>query len=139
MRRLAASVLLFALVACGGKTESLTIADATYRPPLTDGGTGAAYFSITSNIPDKIVNVSSPDAQAVEIHQSDNSGGMASMHRMQSVDLPAGKTVAFGPSGLHLMVISPTPQHASATFRIQIELESGRSQTISFDAAKPGA
>lgn len=138
MKRLVASALLFALVACGGKTESLTIADATYRAPLTDGGTGVAYFSITSSIPDKIVNVSSPDAQAVEIHQSNNSAGMASMHSMQSVDLPAGKTVAFGPGGLHLMVISPTPQHASATFRIQIQLESGRTQTISFAAAKPG-
>ena len=65
-------------------------------------------------------------------------GGVASMHKVQSVDLPAGKTVTFGPGGLHLMVISPTPQHANATFRIQIELESGRAETISFDAAKSG-
>ena len=138
MRRLIASALLFTLAACGGARESLTIADAVYRAPLTDGGTGVAYFSITSNIADKIVNVSSPDAQAIEIHQSENAGGMASMHNVQSVELPAGKTVAFGPGGLHLMVISPTPQHANATFRIQIKLESGRTETISFDVDKPG-
>lgn len=138
MRRLAASALLFALASCGSAMDSLIIADAAYRAPLTDGGTGVAYFSITSNIADKIVNVSSPDAQAVEIHQAENTGGVASMHKVQSVDLPAGKAVTFGPGGLHLMVISPTPQHANATFRIQIELESGRAETISFDAAKPG-
>lgn len=140
MKKLAASVLFALALGAGGcsvKSESLTIADATYRPPLVDGGVGVAYFSITSSIPDKIVNVSSPDARTVEIHQSENSDGMASMHKVQTVELPAGKAVAFGPGGLHLMVFSPTPQQANATFRIQIALESGRTQTISFGAAKP--
>jgi hypothetical protein len=138
MKRLVLS-LLFTLAACtGGQTVSLTVDDATYRPPLVDGGTGVAYFSITSNIADRIVNVSSPDAAAIEIHESGDAGGMASMHRVESVELPAGKTVKFGPGGLHLMVISPAPQHANAIFRIQIELESGRTQDISIDAAKPG-
>ncbi len=139
MKYLIASAL-FALAACsGGQTVSLTIDDATYRAPLVDGGTGVAYFSITSNIADRIVDVSSPDAKAVEIHESASTGGMAAMHRIESVELPAGKPVAFGPGGLHLMVISPTPQPANATFRIQIKLESGRSQTISFDGAKPAS
>lgn len=131
--------LLFALAACsGGQTVSLTVEDATYRAPLVDGGTGVAYFSITSNIADRIVGLSSPDAGSIEIHESIEAGGMASMHRIESVELPAGKPVVFGPGGLHLMVLSPTPQHANATFRIQIQLESGRTQTISFAAAKPG-
>lgn len=138
MKRLGASLLIALLAACGGQTVSLTVDDATYRPPLVDGGTGVAYFSITSNIADRIVEVTSPDAQAVEIHASSDAGGMAAMHRLESVELPAGKPVTFGPGGLHLMVLSPTSQHASATFRIQIKLESGRVETISFAEVKPG-
>jgi copper(I)-binding protein len=122
------------LAACGGAAE-LKIDDARYRAPLVDGGTGVAYFSITSPAADRIVGVSSPQAQAVEIHESTSAGGMAGMHEVANVDLPAGETVTFGPGGLHLMVISPQPTASGATFPIQIDLESGRSETISFSAA----
>ena len=54
------------------------------------------------------------------------------MRKVDSVDLPAGQMVAFEPGGLHLMVISPQPGAPGATFPIQITLESGRTETISF-------
>lgn len=140
MKHLAASLLIALLLpACGGQTVSLTVDNATYRAPLVEGGTGVAYFSITSSIADRIVEVTSPDAAAIEIHASSEAGGMASMHQLESVELPAGKPVTFGPGGLHLMVHAPTSQHANATFRIQMTLESGRVETISFAVMNPGA
>jgi len=135
MRTLMTIALTSLAVACGGQTESLTVADASYRPPLVEGGVGVAYFSITSNTADRITGVSSPQAKAVEIHESTSSGGMARMNRLDGVDLPAGKTVTFGPGGLHLMVIAPEIAAANATFPIQITLESGRVETISFSGA----
>lgn len=120
-------------VACsGGQTQTLVIENAQYRPPLVDGGTGVAYFSITSPAADRITGVSSPEAQAVEIHESTSAGGMAGMEMRDTVELPAGKTVTFGPGGLHLMVIGPAAMPAPATFPIQITLGSGRIETISF-------
>lgn len=133
MRNALSALVLVALAACGGKTESLTIADASCRAPLVDGGTGAAYFSITSNIADRITGASSAAAEAVEIHESMAAGGMAAMHRVESVELPAGQTVVFGPGGLHLMLISPAATPSSATFPIHIALESGRE--ASFDCS----
>ena len=136
MRKLLAVALISLAVACsGGQTESLTIDNAEYRPPLVDGATGVAYFSITSTIADRITGVSSPQARAVEIHESTSAGGMAGMDRLESVDLPAGKTVTFGPGGRHLMVIAPQSLPMAATFPIQIALESGRVETISFAGA----
>ena len=135
MRTLMTVALTSLAVACGGQTESLAVADASYRPPLVEGGVGVAYFSITSNTADRITGVSSPQAKAVEIHESTSSGGMARMNRLDGVDLPAGKTVTFGPGGLHLMVIAPEIAAANATFPIQITLESGRVETISFAGA----
>jgi copper(I)-binding protein len=134
MTRLAAS-LLFALLlaACGGQPAGLTIANATYRAPLVDGAPGVAYFSITSPTGDRIVGISSPDAQSVEIHDSGVEGaGMATMRKVEQVELPAGKTVTFGPGGLHVMVFAPLPRQANASFPIQITLGSGRVETISF-------
>jgi copper(I)-binding protein len=63
---------------------------------------------------------------------------MTSMRKRESVDLPPGKTVVFGPSGLHVMILHPNPQQASATFPIQIVLESGRTETISFRGERIG-
>lgn len=136
MRRLAMAILAIVVAACsGGQTAAVTIENAQYRPPLVDGGSGVAYFSITSGVADRIVGVSSPLAKAVEIHESRSTGGMAAMERREAVDLAAGNPVIFGPGGLHLMVIAPQPLPATATFPIQIELESGAVQTISFAGA----
>lgn len=139
MRKTFAALVMLTLAACGGQTVSLTVDNAEYRPPLVDGRMGVAYFSITSNIDDQIVGISSPEAQAIEMHESVLVNGMASMEQRESVDLPAGKTVRFEPGGLHLMVIGPKPVAANATFPIQIELGSGRVETISFIQARPGS
>jgi copper(I)-binding protein len=127
--------LAFMLAACGGAAPSLTVDDATYRAPLTDGGLGVAYFSITSSTADRITGVSSPQAERVEIHNSVSKDGLATMEKVDSVELPAGQAVAFAPRGLHLMIFSPQPVDGTATFPIQIEFQSGRNETFPFTQA----
>lgn len=87
---------------------------------------------------DRIIGVSSPQASSVEMHGSVTSGTQSSMKRLDSVPLPAGETVTFGPKGMHLMVFGPKPLAEGATFPIQIKLESGRSETIPFHPALIG-
>lgn len=131
MRNLPFAASLLALAACGGSTVSLTVEDVSCRAPLTDGGAGVAYFSITSSIADRITGISSPAAASVEMHTSMAEGGMASMQELEFVELPAGQRVAFEPGGMHLMIISPARESSSATFPIHIKLQSGRE--ASFD------
>jgi copper(I)-binding protein len=138
MRILIAGLALL-LAACGGTTTSLTVDGATYRAPLTDGGLGVAYFSITSSTADRITGVSSPQAERVEIHNSVSKDGLATMEEAEFVELPAGQTVAFAPRGLHLMIFSPQPVEPGATFPIQIAFQSGRNETFPFaQALVPG-
>ena len=61
------------------------------------------------------------------------------MKHLATVELPAGKPVVFGPNGMHLMVYAPKGIAEGATFPIQIELESGRSETIWFHPTSSGA
>lgn len=137
MKRLIGLIALL-LVACS-QGNDLRIENASYRPPLVAGAPGVAYFSITSRSADRIVGMSSPEAGAVEIHDSIMAAdGMASMQKRESVELPPGKTVVFGPGGLHVMILRPNPQQASAIFPIQITLESGRTETIAFSGQKTG-
>lgn len=98
-------------------------------------GIGVAYFSVKSDQADRIIRISSPQADRVEIHTSVTIGAQVSMKRLDSVDLPAGQAVTFGPRGMHLMVFAPKPAAPDATFPIQIELQSGRSETFAFHTA----
>lgn len=137
MKRLIAAIAL-GLAACGQGAASIAVDDTQYRAPLGASGIGVAYFSITSPEADRIVGVSSPQADHIEMHTSVSEGTQVSMKRLYEVELPAGKTVIFGPNGMHLMVFSPKPLAEGATFPIQIDLQSGRSETFSFHPALSG-
>lgn len=137
MKRLIAAFAL-GLAACGQASPHLVVDDAQYRPPLGETGIGVAYFSVMSPVEDRIVGVSSPKADRVEVHASVMKGDQVSMQRLDKVELPAGKPVVFGPNGMHLMVFAPKALAEGATFPIQIELQSGRSETFLFHPALSG-
>lgn len=135
MKQLIAAIALV-LAACG--QGALKIDGAEYRAPLGVSGIGVAYFSVTSPSDDAIVGISSPQADRIEMHASVTEGTQSSMKRQERVELPAGQMVTFAPKGLHLMVFAPKPLQRGATFPIQIDLQSGRSETILFHPALIG-
>jgi len=139
LKRLIAAIALgFAtcgLAACSQGASPLQISGDQYRPPLGSTGIGVAYFSVTSPVADRITGVSSPLADRVEMHTSVRTGDQVSMKQLHEVELPAGKAVEFAPNGMHLMVFGPKPLAEGATFPIQIELESGRVETLSLHPA----
>ncbi len=132
IRTLALAVLALGLAACGQAGEGVAIADAQFRPPLGATGVGVGYFTIRSDKADRIVGVSSPEADSVEIHTSVTADGRVSMQQLAGVDLPAGETVTFAAGGMHLMVFSPRVSGEALTFPITIELQSGAKPTTLF-------
>jgi copper(I)-binding protein len=52
--------------------------------------------------------VSSPRAVSVEMHEMSMDGDVMRMRAVEGVAIPAGGSVAFGPSGLHLMFTGVT-------------------------------
>lgn len=129
------------LAACGPqKAESpLTVEQTQFTPPLGSTGIGAAFFTIRSAKADRIVAVSSPLADSIEIHGSVTKGNSVSMQRLETVELPAGKTVKFEPGGMHLMVFSPRSDAAAKAFPITIELQSGTKEIVAFQKVEGGA
>jgi copper(I)-binding protein len=135
VKRLAAAIALLGLAACGQGGAHLTVDKTEYRPPIGASGIGVAYFSVRSDQADRIIGISSPQADHIEIHASVTNGTQVSMKQLDSVDLPAGQAVTFAPRGMHLMIFAPRPAAPDATFPIQIELQSGRSETFAFHPA----
>jgi periplasmic copper chaperone A len=138
IRTLAAIVLACGLAACGQSGSDVVIEDALFRPPLGTTGIGVGYFTIRSDKDDRIIGVSSPVADSVEIHASVTKGGNVSMQKLEVVDLPAGKTVTFEAGGMHLMVFSPRADAQELTFPITIELQSGATPTMLFRVIEVG-
>jgi len=105
--RLIAVTLL--LVIC----SSAAVADVTARHAwirLLPGSLPAAgYLELDNNGADSVqlVAVQSTRFGAIELHLSSEQNGIASMRRVNSLEIPAGKTVALKPGGYHLMLFRP--------------------------------
>lgn len=106
-RTLIVSLLFFLLTACAATPKSgIEVSGATVR--LLSGEMPAAgYMSIQNNgsTADRLVGVTSDDAQHMMLHQSSvDANGVASMKMVMSIDLPAGQQVELKPGGFHIVL-----------------------------------
>ncbi len=112
--------------------------DAQYRPPLGVTGIGVAYFSVRSEIADRIIGVSSPQADSVEMHGSVSNGVQTVMKRLEKASTCGRRDRHIRPQRHAFDGFGPKPLAEGATFPIQIELQSGRSETIAFHQPSMG-
>lgn len=92
-----------------GRSE-VAAEQAWSRPALARIGTAVVYLNLRNvgSRPVRLVDGSTPVAEAVEIHESIVEDGLARMRpRSDGVAVPQGGTVRFEPSGLHLMLMRP--------------------------------
>jgi len=67
---------------------------------------GVGYLEIVNTGPaDRLLSVSSPRAERVEIHESRMEAGMQSMHQSATLPIAAHSQTRLAPGGLHLMLI----------------------------------
>lgn len=115
MKRIAAALL--ALIGMGAgltgacATEGLSVLDAWISAPPPGVTVSAAYLEIRNpcGASTKLVRVTSPRVENIEVHLSEVKNGVAGMRRQDAVIVPAGASVHFEPRGLHLMLINPAP------------------------------
>jgi periplasmic copper chaperone A len=87
------------------QTSTLAAQNAWARkPPGVD--TAAVYFVLanTGQKPVTVVGATSSVANSVMIHESAIVDGQSRMRMKDKIVVPPGKTVAFAPEGLHVMV-----------------------------------
>jgi copper(I)-binding protein len=72
--------------------------------------TGAGYLAITNRgtVPDRLLAIRTGFPRA-EIHATEtDTEGVARMHAIEALDIPAGTTVTLAPQGLHVMFMGLT-------------------------------
>lgn len=86
------------------ETGSVVHEDARLILPLAGRTVTAAFMTLTSPGADRqITGVSYPDGRA-ELHLTSREDGMATMRKLDTVDLPADTPVTFERGALHVMV-----------------------------------
>ena len=98
--------LLLSLLGMSLQVSAQTVVDdAWVRATVAGQPSTGAFMHITSSTDSKLVEVRSPVAKTVQIHESKMANDVMSMQPVSSVALPAGKNVAIEPEGYHVMLI----------------------------------
>lgn len=110
MRRLGA-VLAFSLLlfACSNAQPELAVSAARISTPIAGSAQIALSITNSGSGDDELIEVSTPSAAFVEIHETTVTDGRAVMAKRDTVALPSRQTVLFRPGGLHLMLLVPDP------------------------------
>ena len=98
--------LLLSLLGMSLHVSAQTVVDdAWVRATVAGQPSTGAFMHITSSTDSKLVEVRSPVARTVQIHESKMQNDVMSMKPVAAVALPAGKSVAIEPEGYHVMLI----------------------------------
>ena len=123
------------LMACTPPTEifeGLVVSNATVKAPMKGRNVTAGYFEITnhSDVDDALIDVSSLEAERVEMHKTEVVDNVSKMRRQVSIDIPAGETVTFQPGGLHLMLFGVDFPEGTQDVTITLKFKHADAMTI---------
>ncbi|MGB8840554.1 MAG: copper chaperone PCu(A)C [Aliidongia sp.] len=88
----------------------------------------AAYLSIESSDDDRLVAITSPMAEQVQLHEERTENGIAKMRQLDGIAIHAGERLVLKPNGLHLMLIG-----------LKQPLAAGQNVPLTLTFAKAGA
>ncbi|NSX07085.1 copper chaperone PCu(A)C [Pseudomonas lini] len=111
--------------------------DAWVRATVAGQHSTGAFMTLQADSDSKLLSVQSPVANTVQIHQSSMKDDVMSMSQVESVALPAGKSVSFDPHGYHIMLMDLTTQVKEGDkvpLTLTVENAKGEKETIKVDA-----
>ena len=122
MRLLTIIVIALAVVtACDrGSGPPVVATNVVVTAPGAAMPMAAGYLEISNRSDSgiRITRVSSPDYEAVEMHETIVEDGIAKMREIPVLEIAAGETVVFERGGKHLMLMKPvgTPRTVTLNF-----------------------
>lgn len=142
--------LILSLALCAAFPFAANAADAACAPVLKDGWVRlpamanapmAAGFGTLENpckADAEIIAVQSPRFAGASMHQSMVMDGMAMMHELSALQIPAGKSVELKPGSYHLMLMKPSaPLVDGEKIAVSFKLKDGRDVVGELTVKKP--
>ena len=137
---LALAASLVVASAALAQTNQLEVSNAWARATPGKAENGAAYLTIQSPTPDRLLSVASPVAKKAELHSMSMEGMVMKMRPLASVDIPAGQPVTLKPGGQHVMLLGlDAPLREGQSFPLTLTFEKAGTRTVTVSIEKPGA
>jgi hypothetical protein len=136
------TIVLALFVACLGTAQAqVKINDAWVRATVPQQKATGAFMQITAAQDSRLVEVRSPAAATVELHQMEMKDQVMKMRTVGVLDLPAGKLIELKPGGYHVMLIDLKTQVKDGDMipiTLVIENKDKKRETVEIKAlAKP--
>ncbi|PZO11909.1 MAG: hypothetical protein DCF26_20155 [Burkholderiales bacterium] len=104
---------------------NVEVKDAWVRATVAQQKSTGAFMQLTAVADTRVVQVSSPIAGVVEIHEMAMDKDVMRMRAVPALPLPAGKTVELKPGGYHVMMMDlKGPVKAGDVVPVTLVLES---------------
>ncbi|MFN7121454.1 MAG: copper chaperone PCu(A)C [Hydrogenophaga sp.] len=101
------------------------VKDAWVRATVAQQTSTGAFMQLTAQADTRVMQVSSPIAGVVEIHEMAMDKDVMKMRAVPALPLPAGKTVELKPGGYHVMMMDlKGPVKAGDVVPVTLVLES---------------
>lgn len=100
-----AAILSAALLVAASAHAQVTVKDPWVRATVPAAKASGAFMLLQSAQDARLIEVRSPVAGMVELHQMSMENGMMKMGAVEGIDLPAGKPVALASGGYHVMLM----------------------------------
>ncbi len=118
MRKLVFFCAVF-LTACGAPQPPLVVSEIEVTRPMPGMKMSAGFFVMSNNTdePTRITSVSSPQFEAVEIHETTVTNGISKMRELDALVIPAHDSVVLERGGKHLMLMRPRDLEDTVTLQ----------------------
>ena len=120
----------------------LTVDDVMARPAPLAGGNGAIYFVVRNGLDQdvQLLSVSSPAADAVELHETvEENGVMRMIPHPEGFPVPTGGAVELKPGGKHVMLIGlAQPLNTGDTVDLLLSFDNGDTIALTAPVAEMG-
>ncbi len=134
---LSSLLILFSVSSASVLAADVEIKNPWVRGTVSGQQATGAFMEITSKSGATLVGASSPSAGVSELHEMKMDGGVMRMRAIPRLDLPAGKPVALGPGGYHVMLIQlkqPLKKGDRVALTLQIEGKDRKVEAVQVEA-----
>ena len=133
------------LIVCAGaalaQVPSVQVSDAWARATTSSARVGGAFMTLKAvGGADRVVSVSSPVAETIELHESINDGGVMKMREVPRLVLAPGQATVLKPGSYHIMLIGlKKPLNRGENFPLTITFEKAAPVTVTVMVQAAGA
>lgn len=143
MKRFLIPAALVSLGACQPGVEApaaVEVTDVFCRPTQAGRDVTGCYMVLTASRDDRLISVTSPAADDVQIHETSMEGGMMRMAEMPAgLPLPAGEAVRLAPGGDHVMALGVSEPLAEGDhLSLALTFEHAPAYEVNARVAEPG-